>query len=582
MSNNSIECFLNNLEKERNKISEYEIATLIKNTFEKTEDTFTVKCEAMAFDFSDDYTDKDSGWGTYYGPKFIFSNEDGTVTVYPSISEVDSYMIQYWEQRAENAHNPIFKSRYADLVWEFSRQITGKNPSHSIAHIVIDNNIRIAEEELYIYEINVIKKLERALDLAVSLKDSRRIEEVKQTIFKTEQNIAIDEKPGLWGFSYDLLYKKYKLNLSNDEINRIIEELEGRVERLVNNKTPDPWSVEAAVIRLGSFYLRQNNKSDVRRVLFVLKNEYEKQFINAAPMQIQGWLEHLHELFQQFQLSDDAIEIRKELVKIGPKVKGNLKTISTSIKITEEQIQQFTSNFVKGDIKVDSAKIAGYFIPRKDQAKEQLVDVSKKYPISFSFSTSLMDSEGRTVATIGPLEEDLEGNIIHLITQNLSIQSIFLRRVIERFQEYHELKSESLLALLMESPVFDEERRELILKGLEFYFEKDFISSMHILIPQIENAFRRLITLTGGTVLKPSKNGGFRVKLFGDILNDSIIESVFGEDAKLYFKVLFTDSRGFNLRNSICHGLSSLNTFNQSNADLVIHVLFCLSQIREA
>src|SRR5690606_6696263 len=110
---------------------------------------------------------------------------------------------------------------------------------------------------------------------------------------------------------------------------------------------------------------------------------------------------------------------------------------------------------------------------------------------------------------------------------------------------------------------------------------EDYIAAIHILIPQIEAAFRRLINLSGGVTLKPSKNyGGFRVKLFGEILSDPIIEEVFSEDHKLYFKVLFVDPRGLNLRNNVSHSLNSVNTFNKANANLLIHVLFNLSLVR--
>lgn len=36
--------------------------------------------EAMAFDFVQDYQNKETGWGTYYGPMMVWNNQDGTAT----------------------------------------------------------------------------------------------------------------------------------------------------------------------------------------------------------------------------------------------------------------------------------------------------------------------------------------------------------------------------------------------------------------------------------------------------------------------------------------------------------------------
>ena len=99
--------------------------------------------------------------------------------------------------------------------------------------------------------------------------------------------------------------------------------------------------------------------------------------------------------------------------------------------------------------------------------------------------------------------------------------------------------------------------------------------------PQIENAFRHLVAISGGTILKPSRYGGFNYITLGEILYDPIIKEIFGEDATFYFSILLTDQRGFNIRNNVCHGISDISSFNQQYADLIMHVLFCLSIVRD-
>ncbi|MCU9601359.1 DUF4209 domain-containing protein [Pallidibacillus thermolactis] len=579
--NSSLVLLLKRLDEERESLAEFEIANKIERNFDGDKSDIDFISEIIAFDLTPDYEAKKGSWGFYYGPKYLYTNEDGSTSEYPSLSSIDAQMINYWTKRIENTNNPIMRARYADLVWEFSKHITGESPSHKIAQEVVDNNILIVKEKLYKYKNWAITKLERALNVALTIRDNSRIECVKETIIETEDRIAEDDKPGLWGFSFDLLLDNKKIKLKDEEIEKIINDLENRVSRLRMQDEADPWAVEAAAIRLARYYQKNNKREEVIRVMKEVEKEYIKKGEDASPIQVQAWMENLHELFLQFQMNKEAEGIRKKLNELGPQVIENLSTISHSMEISEQEINDFVNLFLSDDIYKDIAIISYKFVPKKDQIEQQVLELSEASPLSFFITKSLLGEDGRTVAKIGSLEEDFEGNIIQQITQNLNVQIFFLNKVLDKFFEHHSLDSEKLLRILMESPIFNEDKKELLQKGIEMYFNEDYIAAIHILIPQIEAAFRRLINLSGGVTLKPSKNyGGFRVKLFGEILSDPIIEEVFSEDHKLYFKVLFVDPRGLNLRNNVSHSLNSVNTFNKANANLLIHVLFNLSLVR--
>ena len=102
-----------------------------------------------------------------------------------------------------------------------------------------------------------------------------------------------------------------------------------------------------------------------------------------------------------------------------------------------------------------------------------------------------------------------------------------------------------------------------------------------MLIPQLEAAIRRLIELSNGAVLKKNRQGGLQLKIFDELLRDEIVENCFGQDTTLYFRVLYTDQRGWNLRNDVCHGISPANTFTDTMADRVFHSLLCIAQVKE-
>ena len=129
----------------------------------------------MVFDFTENYPDDKSVWGTYFGPMFVLPNKEGKMVEYPSIQKITPEILSYWEKRAKESKNPVFKQRYSNLVWDFSEKVTSKKPHYSIAQIFIDSVIEIAEKDLHKYNTDVIEKLERALSLGLSVNDKERI-----------------------------------------------------------------------------------------------------------------------------------------------------------------------------------------------------------------------------------------------------------------------------------------------------------------------------------------------------------------------------------------------------------------------
>ena len=81
--------------------------------------------------------------------------------------------------------------------------------------------------------------------------------------------------------------------------------------------------------------------------------------------------------------------------------------------------------------------------------------------------------------------------------------------------------------------------------------------------------------------MKVARGSGLHLKTFDDILRDEAISIIFGDDFALYSRTLFTDQRGQNLRNDLCHGLMLEEVINIGTADRVFHVLMNLSTVSE-
>lgn len=82
-------------------------------------------------------------------------------------------------------------------------------------------------------------------------------------------------------------------------------------------------------------------------------------------------------------------------------------------------------------------------------------------------------------------------------------------------------------------------------------------------------------------MLQPDKNpqDGNRYISLDGLLNSQEIKYVLSEDILVYYRAIFTEHNGWNLRNRISHGLVASSGFNAKIADRIVHAFLILGQI---
>ncbi|MBO1050135.1 MAG: DUF4209 domain-containing protein [Dolichospermum sp. DEX182a] len=144
-------------------------------------------------------------------------------------------------------------------------------------------------------------------------------------------------------------------------------------------------------------------------------------------------------------------------------------------------------------------------------------------------------------------------------------KQIILEHIIQKSEE-NKIKETDLLPLVLNNPFVPPGREKLFIKGLYAGLIGDFITSTHILIPQIENSVRYLLSNRGAiTSGIDNKNNGIQKE---DNLNTTLfpskypqITSIFDEDTLFDLQGLLIEKSGSNLRNRMAHGLINDNDF---------------------
>ena len=456
-----------------------------------------------------------------------------------------------------------------------------------MAWIRIDSVIAGAATGAHKYEPEVIKKLRHALQVAVRLNDAGRVERVRDTILAYGDKVGEDDKPGLWCFVFDSLWDQKNVPLTDAQKAKIIDDLEGRLRRLSDtsgNRPVNTWAAELAAVRLAQHYQAEGRPAEVKRVLLKYGAAFEKKAENATAMLAQAWLGQVHQIYRDFGLKDDAERLLRKVRALGPKALNDLKPIEAEIEVPKEQMDGFVTEMTEGDLETALGRIAVYYLPRRGDIEKQMKELSATYPLSFLLSNQIMDHEGRPTATVGSLEDDLEGRVVMQMAQNMQFVGMFFRQVMSTAVAKFAITPEKLVDHICRSQLFDDDSKAVLGRGIKAYLEGDSLVAIHVLMPKIENAIRTLVEATGGTVLKPNRSGGQDLKIFDELVRDDRIIAVFGKagnDVSLYMRVLLTDRRGINLRNRVFHGIAPASTFNLTFADRVVHVLLILALLRK-
>ena len=163
------------------------------------------------------------------------------------------------------------------------------------------------------------------------------------------------------------------------------------------------------------------------------------------------------------------------------------------------------------------------------------------------FGVKTMDVTGRPVAAIGSVEDDLDGRVIEQATRVLQFDSRWLRWTVDRLVSTFEPTPADLRDHILRAPMFDG-RAAVIERGLAAYLERDAVAAVPILIPQIEHANavrvgRRLAAEVASRRRLDAEEP--------DLLRDPVVTTVFGESVVQYFRILFVEQRGWNLRNDV-------------------------------
>jgi len=542
--------------------------------------------EWMAYTFVHSRPDETSVWGTHFAPRGAGKTEQGETRYFPDVDEVDVAVIQYWERRRDEVRNPVMRARYADLLWDLRNRATGDNSNIEDARIAIDSYLQAVERasgDSFAYNI---RRLQRALNVAVSISDEERVEVVRDAMFAFYDRVADTPKIGSWTWLFDTLHGHRKVALTDEQQKRMVGDLEQILEDSTDaGGESNAWCAEAAAKRLQSHYARAGKQDDVQRVVLASGRAFEAAAQDASATTAMAWLQKVQDDYRSVGLKDEAAQVLVQSKGKGKQAREEMQAVETKFEISKEEVDAFVAKFTEGELGDALGRIAVHFVPRIDDARDMMKWAMENTPLLALISHTVI-SEDQIVAQIGSTEEDDEGRVMLHLRQDIDFKTFGLAAVIDGTRRKFNCTADDILEFFSGCPLFDPQRHPLIREGVDAYLNGDHVKAVHILIPQIEHALRVLLGGLGQPTNKPmrSAKGVMQEKTLTDILEYEAAIEAWAEknsvqDWLAYLRCFLTDPRGHNLRNRLAHGLMVPDEFGRQVSDRVFHVLLMLSLV---
>lgn len=541
--------------------------------------------EWAAFDFSTHETPDGGPWTTYFQP-MMTSVKGDRMGCRPDLRRADAAVIGYWSTRARNAKHPVLKARYADLVWDTTKFVTGGKPGIEFARLAIDNYVAAATLDDGTSWSDTHESVGRALALALSIKDKVRIGQAVDANIDYVDRTTIDDKPGTYCYLFDnLLPPRNGPDLSKDVERSIVDRMEKQLAEMTapgGQWDVEPRSTQSLGVRLAGYYQRKGSTEDRIRVMKAIGQAFERRAKLGDPMTGVMFLEMARETYAEVGLKQDAERVLLEAQQISPDALKQLAPLSVEHEIKKADVDKFCEMLTEGgDMEVALLRVARDFLPDQKRLASDVKDRDRDFPLQAMMSRTVLD-ENHIRADMGDSSGDPDGKMVYETSQHVQLTVPWMSWGFDHLLA-NGLTTAHVIDFVRQSPLFTEDRIPLIQRGVEAHILGDFIQSIHILVPQIERAVVNIARYVGSPTVKPfqSGKGVMQSKNLQDALErDEAVKAKLGENLRMYLLSTLAHNKGLNIRNEVCHGLWTTDQFTKTASERVLHVLLSVSLLR--
>lgn len=551
---------------------------------------------------------------------------------------VDRYSSLFFEKAEElDEEGDVGASRAYRFLGDIcSMYFKDDDPDEPFGPMAVTANGRTAALEDFVDErlellssiLDDVEDSELKARIADIIWTNRRDHEAAETAFEAYLDSAENLlDPESWSISFDRINRAFEIAsmLGNDELRSeaedfaidILDELEGKdpkfltynlLNLLVEHRLGDIQNLAQRAEEAAEYAESEDNWRKARKLWTlsgkINRRQGEDGKENNAQIKVgEAYLEeaeeassrshsveahHLKNAIEVFRRAGEtsrAERLHERLLEAQEKSTEEMVTVETEVGLTEEADE--ARETVSDKNSVDALRSFSMISvpPKRQEMQNEAESIAEDHPISFLLPNSIVDAEGKTVAKRGSLvEPDAEEEVIEAETVR-TFQRYYLIVVhgkilpaLGQITKEHRIKLRDLRDLCENNPLVPPGRVDIFARGLYRGFQGDYISSSHLLIPQIEHALRYMLKQTGVITTSLQSDGIQEEYSLNVLLQMDATEAILGDDVVFTLDSLLNSKFGPNFRHKMAHGLLDDAQFSSAPAIytwwFVLHLIF--------
>ncbi len=501
------------------------------------------------------FTPEKSSESDRFPPLFQFA--DGRRTSIPA--DFRGKQSDIFSDLVPKINNQTLKARLADISWQNDRSEIGM-AKHAVTAYTQSVREVLKKNHRKNNSVGVYHFLLRALQISYT-KGSKvpetEISDLKQLVSEVANNcLENNEYQGFIRISR--LRLTYSINEPADIANDTEILATKQSTELYHQRELWKLAIEA--------YHKSNNKekkenSQIKAAECLINQAelFEGSGISAAKY----LLDAIAELSQVPGTKQRRKEIEAKLIEVQKQIPDQMMGFSKEVDITP--FVNLVRNCLGGlDLPETLREFAFLHKPYDpDSLKEQVQQLYEKNPIMAMMPIQVVDWEGRyTSKSYSPGEEGwvrLKIFEIERLCRQTAAYMIEQARII--IQSEHNIFLEHFRILAEHTCFIHQDKKDIIISGLEDFFLGKYISSLHILVPQLESSLRHVLKLADVNTSKLQNDMTQELLTFSQILNNENtrlkLDEIFGKELVFEMDNLFNYKGGPALRHRLSHGLLS-------------------------
>lgn len=494
----------------------------------------------------------------------IWQGADGSRSI--DISDFSESHINILKDIFTEIDEPELRARIGDVIWTYQHR--GNFP---FAEASIDAYMQVGEELLvtddYYYGI---ERCTRAIHLAASLgRNSKKFSEV---IVKIEA--LIDQHyPAFQPFIGRLLELLYEYRQGTPDKNALIAESFAEYYQHRGE-----WYFARAYWNAAARWHRLSNHSEAEQGCLLKEaecyvSESDHSLKHSTGMQHSIAARHLQRAIEALRRIPGTDvrreELHRKMLELQVNSRDELGRISQEIDLTSMVEQAILS--VQGKSLRDaifSLCVIGSS-PNIKSLREMVDKMATEAPLQFWISMNIINDKGRIVGrrnsmfsgTPDEIEAARQAEMQRWAHYEQNALAVAINATRLQILQEQTPEIRDLLELTSHNPFIPPGREIIFARGYLAGLQGDYLKSLSLLVPQVENSLRYLLNRQGVLTSSLSSEGIQEEFDLNVLLEMPEVKKIFGEDLLFDLKCNLTSRFGSNFRNLMAHGLLDYQDF---------------------